>query len=228
MRSIWDFIKQRLTNAQENQKHYANRKKNVSSEYIVEDEVWLFIKHIKTKRSSRKLNHKWIELYKIKKILKEACQLNLSQSMKIHDIFHTSLLRKVATNFFTEQIQSSSSSIVMNEKKKYEIDDILNSRYHYEKLQYKVVWIDHSSNRVWYSTENFQNHSKKILNDYHQRYSDKSESTLRLIASIATMTKHFYWLQQAKNLMKDILNRMRTKMKENKQYQTLTNTFDRH
>jgi hypothetical protein len=58
MRSIWDFIKQKLFNAQKNQEHYEDRKRSVSSEYVVEDEVWLFIKHIKTKRSSRKLDHK--------------------------------------------------------------------------------------------------------------------------------------------------------------------------
>jgi hypothetical protein len=61
--------------------------------------------------------------------------------MKIHDTFSTSLLRFAATNFLIEQIQSSSSAIVINdhEDEKYEIDDILNSRYHYDKLQYKVA-----------------------------------------------------------------------------------------
>jgi hypothetical protein len=28
------------------------------------------------------------------------------------------------------------------------------------------------------------------------------------------MTDHFYWLQQAKNLVEDILNRMQTEMKK--------------
>ncbi len=61
--------------------------------------------------------------------------------MKIHDTFHISLLRKVAINFLIEEIQSSSLSIEIDEQneKKYEIDDILNRRDHYEKLQYKVV-----------------------------------------------------------------------------------------
>jgi hypothetical protein len=132
--------------------------------------------------------------------INEWCQstitLNLSFSMKIHDIFYISLLRKVAIDFFIEQISSSSFSIVMkDEKNEYKINDILNSWYHYEKLQYKVAWTDHSSDRVWYFAENFQNHSKDILNDYHQKYSDKSESDLRLIASIALMTNHFYWMQ---------------------------------
>jgi hypothetical protein len=61
--------------------------------------------------------------------------------MNMYDTFHISLLRKIAIDFFIEQIQSSSLSIVINEQneKKYEIDDILNNRYHYEKLQYKIV-----------------------------------------------------------------------------------------
>jgi predicted metal-dependent hydrolase len=136
--------------------------------------------------------------------------------MKIHDTFHISLLRKTAIDSLIEQIQSSASSIMIDEEEKYEIDDILDSRYHYDKLQYKVVWIDHSSDRAWYFAENFQKHLKEILIDYHQRYSNKSESELRLIASIASMTDHFYWLQQAKNLVKNTLNKMQTKMKDNR------------
>jgi hypothetical protein len=111
--------------------------------------IWLVTKNIKMKRSFNKLNHKWIESCKIKKMLKDICQLNLSSSMKIHDTFHISLLRSTSNDFLIEQIQSSSSSIVIeNEEEKYEINDILNSRYHYDKLQYEVVWIDHFSNRT--------------------------------------------------------------------------------
>ncbi len=71
--------------------------------------------------------------------MKNVCQLELSQSMKIHNTFHISLLRKVATDFLIEQIQLSSFSVMMNDEKEYEMNDILNSRYHYDKLQYRVV-----------------------------------------------------------------------------------------
>ncbi len=73
MKSIWEFIKKKLINAQKSQKRYADQKRVISLDYVIENIVWLFIKNIKTKRSFRKLNHKWIESYKIKKILKEAC-----------------------------------------------------------------------------------------------------------------------------------------------------------
>jgi predicted metal-dependent hydrolase len=220
MKNIWDFIKKKLINAQKMQKKHADKHRTFSSEYWLKDMMWLFIKNIKTKRSFRKLNHKWIDLYKIKKILKEACQLELLSSMKIHDTFHTSLLRSTVTNSLIEQIQSSSLSIVINEEEEYEVDDILNSRYHYDKLQYKVVWIDHFSDRAWYSAENFQNHSKEILNDYHRRYSEKIESNLRLIIIIEAMLSQ--WIKnehkEAKQLIQDVLNKMKANMNDQKRF----------
>jgi hypothetical protein len=67
-------------------------------------------------------------------MLKDVCQLDLSSFMKIHDTFSILLLRLTSNDFFIEQIQWSSSSIVINnEEKKYKIDDILNSRYYYDK-----------------------------------------------------------------------------------------------
>jgi hypothetical protein len=172
MRNIWDFTKKTLVNAQEIQKKYVDKKKKNSSEYKINDMIWLSTKNIKIERSFRKLDHKWIESYKVKKILRNVCQLDLSSSMKIHNTFHISLLRSASNDSLIEQIQSSSFSIVIkDEEKEYEINNILDSRYHYDKLQYKIVWTDHSSDRAWYSADNFQNHSKEILNDYHQRYS---------------------------------------------------------
>jgi ribosomal protein L11 len=233
MKNIWKFIKEKLTNAQRSQKWHVDKSRNFSFEYKVEDMIWLFIKNVKIERSSRKLDHKMIESYKIKKILRDVCQLNLSSSMKIHDTFHTSLLRSISTNSLIDQIQSSSSSIVMNDEKKYEMNNILNSRYHYDKLQYKIVWTDHLSDRAWYSTENFE-HFKNILKNYHQRYSEKFESKLRLIVIIETILSQ--WIRnehkKAKQLIQNVLNEMKTKMKENERMRskesTLINTFDRH
>jgi outer membrane cobalamin receptor len=99
MRNIWEFIKEKLTNAQKSQKRHVDKSRNFSSEYKTEDMIWLFIKNVKIERSFRKLNHKMIESYKIKKILRDVCQLNLSSSMKIHDTFHTFFI-KISFNEF--------------------------------------------------------------------------------------------------------------------------------
>jgi hypothetical protein len=220
MKNIWKFIKKKLINAQQNQKRHADHKRDISSKYKEEHMIWLSIKNIKTKRSLRKLNHKWIESYKIKKVLKSVCQLDLSSSMKIHDTFYISLLRSASSDSFNEQIQSSSFSIVINEEEEYEINDILNSRYHYDKLQYKIAWIDHSSDRAWFSAENFQNHSKEILNDYHQRYFQKIELNLRLIIIIEAMLSQ--WIKnehkETKQLIQNVFNKMKTNMNDQKRF----------
>ncbi len=81
----------------------------------------------------------------------------------------------------------------------------------------KIVWIDHFSNRTWYSTKNFQNHFKKILNDYHQKYSEKFESKLKLIVIIKALLSQ--WIRnehkKIKQLIQDVLNKMKAKMKKN-------------
>jgi cytochrome c oxidase assembly factor CtaG len=96
-------------------------------------------------------------------------------------------------------------------------------------LQYKVAWIDHLSNKAWYSAENFQDHSKEILNDYHQRYSEKFESKLRLIVIIEAMLSQ--WIRdehrKAKQLIQDVLNKMKAKMKENDRMRSKSNAVKR-
>ncbi len=219
MKSIWDFIKKKLINAQNTSKKYANKKRTFASEYQSEDMIWLSIKNIKIERSFRKLNHKWIKSFKIKRLSKDVCQLKLSSSMKIHDTFHTALLRFAATNSLIDQIQSSSSSIVVNDEKEYEMNDILNSRYHYDKLQYKINWIDHFLDRTWYSTENFE-HSKNILKNYHQRYSEKFESKLTLIVIIEAMLSQ--WIKnehkKTKQLIQNVFNKMKANMNDQKRF----------
>ncbi len=129
----------------------------------------------------------------------------------------------------------SSFSIVMNEEEEeYKVNDILNNRYHYDKLQYKMIWIDYLSNKAWYLAKNFQNHSKEILNNYHQRYFTKLKSNMRLIIIIEIMLSQ--WIRnkhkKANQLIQNVLNKMKVKMKRNdrkrlNQIEMFINTFDR-
>ncbi len=190
-----------------------------------------------------------IDFYKILKILKKASQLNLFSSMKIHNNFRILLLRSIFIDSLTNQMLSWSFSIIVNEEEEDEMNDILNNRYHYNKLQYRVSWIEHSSNNVWYSAENFD-HAKKIIENYHARYSTKSEFALRrneahtanviiwinkistLIEKELVKTRRF--LNQTKKMTKDILMKMNEKYQAKNQEKNylikriaFINTFDR-
>ena len=82
-----------MAQIQELQAEAANQhQKDVDNKYKVSNKVWLLTKNIKTKKPSKKLDHKMIGPYKIKKLISLSCQLDLPTSMKIHDVFNPNLL----------------------------------------------------------------------------------------------------------------------------------------
>jgi hypothetical protein len=138
--------------------------------------------------------------------------------MNIHSVFHISLLRKNFNDFLSRQIISSFSSIVINDEQKFDVENIIDfclmNRIFNKRLQYKIRWIEHSSDRKWYSTENFD-HAKEIVTDYHDRYSNKFESQSIIVALI--IDRYIDWIHQsiknAKKLIQKILNKMKKEMK---------------
>ncbi len=65
--------------------------------------------------------------------------------------------------------------IIEENKKHWEVDDILNFRQYRERLQYKIKWIEIDRDDEWYyvDKEKFDD-SKKVLNEFHKLYSNKS------------------------------------------------------
>jgi len=106
---------------------YANKKRDRESTFKKIDKVYLLRRNIKMKRSSNKLNHmklKSFEILEEKKLINY--ELNLSASMKIHSIFHISLLKSVNLN---SSIQTESSEIDSESQNvKYEVKNILNQQ----------------------------------------------------------------------------------------------------
>jgi hypothetical protein len=166
-----------------------------------------------------------LESFKILKKRESSYKLDLSNEINIHSIFHISLLRKNFEDSLSKQLILSSSSIVIDDEQEFDVENIIDSRLIKrtinKKLQYKIKWIEHSFDRKWYSVENFH-HAKKIIVDYHQRYFDKSKShSLRIQSLIISLMTHFInsfsWaqksIQKTKNLMKNILNKMKQEMK---------------
>ena len=125
---IWTFAKFQLMKSQNTQQRFANRHRENLSEYQVENQIWLSIKNIKIERENKDLNHKIIDSFKILRVFESTCQLKLSSSMKIYNTFHTSLLRSATTNSLLEQISSETSLVIIDDKEKRELDDILNTR----------------------------------------------------------------------------------------------------
>ena len=74
----------------------ANRHWKPSPKYKIDDQVWLSTKNIHPELSLKKPNHKQIGLYRIKKLVDLSYHLKLSESIKIHNVFHLNLLKLAA------------------------------------------------------------------------------------------------------------------------------------
>ena len=96
--------------------------------FAVGDHVWLTRKNIKTSRPSQKLDVKRFGLFEIQEVVGEsklAFKLKLLRHMRIHSVFHISLLEPYHDNPFPGRIQLVPSLIVMNDEFEYVVNEVL-------------------------------------------------------------------------------------------------------
>ena len=87
--------------------------------------VYLVTKNIITKKPSKKLDYKYLGLYKIiKRILENNYQLDLPPKVRIYPIFYIFLFKNVIN---VKPINIKRNNVKVNEKK-YEIEKVLNIR----------------------------------------------------------------------------------------------------
>ena len=83
-------LQKNILEAQERQTKYAGSK---DMTFNIGDKVWLSTRNIKTSRASKKLDYKWIGPYTVTKVInKNTYKLNLPPTLRIHNVFHVSLL----------------------------------------------------------------------------------------------------------------------------------------
>jgi hypothetical protein len=206
MKNIWKFVKNHMKKNQRQQTMHVNAHRTQVFDYQIDDQVWLFIKNIQIDRFSRKLNHKMLESFKILQKRENFYKLDLFDEINIHSVFHISLLRKNFENSLLKQIISSSSSIMIDDEQKFDVENIIDfrliNRAFNKRLQYKVKWVKHFSDRKWYSVENFD-HAMNIVVDYHDRYSNESNSHSIIVFLIIKRVMKIDWIKQS---MKDAQN----------------------
>jgi len=142
------------------------------SRYFVEDEVWLNARNLSITRLIVKLDDRNVDFFKIKRVFKNnslIIELNLSAFMKIHSIFHVTLLSHIASDFLLNQHQKSWELVVVkNDERFWYVNSILNFKrdryYNSSLLKYYVDWEDHFS--TWKSFH-LLNNCEQALNEYH-------------------------------------------------------------
>jgi hypothetical protein len=67
--------------------------------------------------------------------------LELPQQMRIHPVFHVSLLDPYRPNTIARRAQLPASPIILEDSLEWEVAAVLDSRIRYGKLEYLVDWM---------------------------------------------------------------------------------------
>lgn len=124
----------------EHMKGYSDRHVNKSPNFKDGQKVWPDMRNLSFKGLPRKLADKFAGPYKVKRRIRElAYELNLPSAMKIHPVFHVSLLQEHCTSTLPGRHPSEPTAIEVDSKEEYEVEAILDSR-RWCSLQYLVCW----------------------------------------------------------------------------------------
>ncbi len=82
----------------------------------IELKMFLNEQNIITARFFKKLNDKMLDSFKITDFVDFFYKLKLSETMHIHDVFHSEFLRSVVDNSLSDQKNELSRSIVINDE----------------------------------------------------------------------------------------------------------------
>ena len=177
MRDITDFIREEMTWAQALQQEYANRKRLPAPAYEIGDEVWLDARNIRTQRPSKKLDWKNLGPYQVsKKISSHAYRLELPESMKIHPVFHVSLLRPATRT--VDQIPGQNAlppePVVIDNEEEYFVDSVEGLRYNKRRrlYEYHVKWTGYSE-LTWEPASTLKD--TKAVTAFHKKFPDINE-----------------------------------------------------
>jgi hypothetical protein len=148
--------------------------------------VWLSLKNIKTQRPSKKLDDRNVRCEVIQRIGRDSYKLKLPADMGLlHPVFHTSLLRPDANDPLPGQYTQPPAPVrvsndeadtdVTDTHDEWEVEEIVDSRYSYGFLEYKVKWKGYPmEHRKWYRVHDFAN-APEATRDFHIKYPNKPQ-----------------------------------------------------
>ena len=156
--------------AQKASKEFADEHRCTPPPFKIGDQVWLLRRNVKTNRPSGKLDFKRLGPFTIiKEVNPVAFRLNLPPSLKIHDVFHVSLLEPYFPNSIPGRTQEPPPPVTIEGETEYEVNEILDSKILRRRLLYLVDWKGYApSERSWEPAKHL--HCPELVQDFHTRY----------------------------------------------------------
>jgi len=109
------FAREALIKTREQMMNQTNKHRKKIN-YEIESKMFLNERNIVTARSFKNLNDKMLDSFINLDFIDSSYKLKLSESMHVHDVFHSDLLRSVIDDSLPDQKNESSKSIVVKDE----------------------------------------------------------------------------------------------------------------
>jgi len=113
MNKTLKFARESLVKTREQMMKQVNKHRK-EVDYKIESKVFLNERNIVTARSFKKLDDKMLDSFTNLDLIDSSYKLKLSESMRVHDVFHPDLLRPAVDDSLPGQKNEPSGSIVKN------------------------------------------------------------------------------------------------------------------
>lgn len=162
-----------MRKAKDDMKRWYDRNAREDPGYSVGDKVWLETTNLKVERPSRKLSEKRLGPFEVlEKIGQTSYKLKLPKTWQVKTpVFHASLLHKYTPpNFAVQKAPEPPPTEVRDNVEEYVVEEIVDSRHHRGKLQYRVHWAGYPLKKdyTWEPVENIT-HADEAVKDFHTK-----------------------------------------------------------
>ena len=173
MKEIQEEARVVLGKVQEEMKKYVDRKRGEVDDYKVGDLVMLSTKDLKHQivgRRTEKLMERFVESYKVKKIVSSnVVELELPDTIKIHPVVNVSRIHRYVGQV-EGQKREQPALVIINREEEWEVEKILNKWQIRGKDKYLVQWKGFTAESdTWEGRENLGN-AKEAIKEFKREY----------------------------------------------------------
>ena len=169
-----DILQRELLKSRKAMEVSANRRRRPAPTLVIGQKVWLLRRHITTSRPSSKLDVRRLGPFPIiGQVGSSSYRLGFPSSIKIHPVFHVSLMEPHIANTFPGRVVDIPPPIEVDGIPEFEVQAVLDSRIRRRTLQYFVDWVGYDEfDRSWERADALSNATEAVA-AFHKKNPNK-------------------------------------------------------